>query len=128
MGTSAASALFSRINAGGLLLPALAIVFVYRHIRNRPHKVQELFVRRVSRIPEVRLIAIDDRQVTVVVDRPVAQLYGRINDQLRRCNRKLYFGGPMTVSILYEVSSDHIRKILAGPGVQYVRESAVEHP
>jgi serine/threonine protein kinase len=117
----------SQISVGSLLLPALAAIFVYRRVRNRLHKVQELFVRRVSRIPEVRLIAMHDRQVTVVVDRPVAQLYGRINHQLRTCNRKLYFGEPMTVSILHEVSSDQIGKLLAGPGVQYVRDNAVEN-
>jgi hypothetical protein len=107
------------------LFLALAGLYLYRHIRNGPHRVQELFVRRVSKIPEVRLIAFHDRQFTVVVDRPVAQLYGRISTHLRKCNRKLYFGQPMTVSILHDVSAEQIHNLLAGPGVQYVREDAI---
>jgi serine/threonine protein kinase len=115
---------FSQISAGGLLLLTMGGLFFYRRIRNSPHKAQEQFVRRVSRIPEVRLIAFNGRQVTVVVDRPVAQLYGRINKQLRTCNQKLYFGEPLAVSILNELSADEARKLLAGPGVEYVRDSS----
>ncbi len=116
----------TQISTGSLILLAGVIFALYRHVRNRPHRVQELFVRRVSRIPEVRLIAFRDRQVTVVVDRPVAQLYSRINNQLRGCNRKLYFGEPLTVSILQEVSPDQMHKMLSSPGVHYVRESEVQ--
>jgi hypothetical protein len=115
----------SKIGLGGLIFMTLTAGFLYRHIRNRPHAVQELFVRRVSRIPEVRLIAFQEREVCVVVDHPVAQLYGRINDQLRRCNRKLYSGQPMTVSILHDVPDEQFQHILAAPGVNYVRPDRV---
>ena len=68
------------------------------------------------------MIAFQDRQATVVVERPVAQLYGRINDYLNACNRKLYFGVPMTVSILHEVTAEQMNNLLASPGVHFVRE------
>ena len=72
------------------------------------------------------MIALQGHQLTVVVDHPVAQLYGRINDHLRAGNRKLYFGEPMTVSILHEIAPEQIVKILSSPGVQYVREGVVQ--
>jgi len=116
----------SKIGLGGMVFLGFGGLFFYRHIRDRPHRIHEQFVRRVSKIPEVRLIALQGHQVTVIVDHPVAQLYGRINDHLRACNRKLYFGGPMTVSILHDVSAEQILKILSSPGVQYVREDVVQ--
>ncbi|MEO8429391.1 MAG: serine/threonine-protein kinase [Verrucomicrobiota bacterium] len=116
----------SKIGLGGMVFLGFGGLFFYRHIRDRPHRIQEQFVRRISKIPEVRLIAIQDHQLTVVVDHPVAQLYGRINGHLRSCNRKLYFGEPMTVSVLHELGPGQILKILRSPGVQYVREDVVQ--
>ncbi|MEK7677479.1 MAG: protein kinase [Verrucomicrobiota bacterium] len=116
----------SQIGMWGLVFVVLAGLYLYRHVRNRPQRMQEWFVQRVAKIPEVRLIAFQDRQVTVVVDRPVAQLYGRINAYSSACNRKLYSGQPMTVSILHDVSPEQLRKMLASPGVQYVRDDAIE--
>jgi serine/threonine protein kinase len=116
----------SKIGVGSLVFLTLAGLYLYRHLRNRPDRIQELFVRRVSKVPEVRLVAFHDRHATVVVDRPAAQLYGRINDYLRACNRKLYWGQPMTVAVLHEVSPEQFQKILTGPGVQYCRQEAAE--
>ena len=116
----------SKIGVGGMVFLGFGALFFYRHIRDRPHRIQEQFVRRISKIPEVRVIALQGHQITVVVDHPVAQLYGRINGHLRTCNRKLYFGQPMTVSIVHDLSSEQILKILSSPGVQYVREDVVQ--
>ncbi len=110
----------------GVVLLLLAGLFVYRRIRNRPQRMQERFVRKAAKIPEVRLIVFQERQFTVVVDRPVAQLYGRLNQQLRTCNRKLYFGQPMTLTILHQATPQQVDKMLASPGVQYVREDVVD--
>jgi hypothetical protein len=112
----------------GLVALAFTVLAVFRHFRNRLHRVQELFVRKVSKIPEVRLIVIHERQITVVVDRSIAQLYGRINDRLRTCNRKLYSGHPMTVSIVHDVSCEQLQQMLTSPGVQFVRADAIREP
>jgi hypothetical protein len=101
-------------------------LFLYRHVRNRPHRVQELFVRRAAKIPEVRMVLFQGTHFSVIVDRPVAQLYGRLNHQLQVCNRKLYFGQPLTLSIRHEVTGEQIKQMLSGPGVQYVRPDALE--
>lgn len=117
---------FSRIGTAGVIFLAVAALLLLRHVRNRPQKAQDLFVRRVAKIPEVRLITMDRTQFTVVVDRPVAQLYSRINRHLQNCNRKLYFGQPLTVSIQHDLAADKTQQLLAGPGVQYLREDVLK--
>ncbi len=116
----------TEIGMGTAIFLGLVAFCVYRHVRNRPHRVQELFVRKASRIPEVRLIVFQQHQFCVAVDRPVAQLYGRLSAQLRACNRKLYSGQPMTLSVLHDLPPDQLHKLLASPGVQYVRADVVE--
>jgi serine/threonine protein kinase len=116
----------ARIGTGGLVFLTLVGLYIYRRIRNAPDRALETFVRKVAAIPEVRLIVSQDRQVRVVVDQPAAQLYERINARLRSCNRKLFFGLPMALSILHDLSPEQSRSLLAGPGVQYVRADVVE--
>jgi hypothetical protein len=60
------------------------------------------------------------------VDRAPAQLYGRLNQHLNAANRKLFTGKPMTAAIRYDLTSEELRQLLAGPGVQYVREDAAQ--
>ena len=109
-----------------LLTLAVAVLWIYRSIRNQPRKMSELFARKVAKIPEVRLIVCTDRKITVGVDRAVGQLYGRINAQLSQCNRKLFFGQPMSVVIRDDLSLEETRQLLAGGGVQYVRDDAIQ--
>jgi serine/threonine protein kinase len=113
----------------GMLFPLLAFAFVslliYRNIRNQPRKMLDLFVRKVAKIPEVRFIFCQDGKITVGVDQAGGQLYGRINTQLSNCNRKLFFGQPMSVVIRPDLSAEETRLLLAGAGVQYVRDDAV---
>jgi len=116
----------AKIGIGGLVSLALVSLFLYRRIRNRSETVQVMFVRSVSKIPEVRLIVIQDHRVSVVVDRPAVQLFERINAHLRTCNQKHYFGPAMILSILHELSTEQTRNMLASSGVQFVREDVVE--
>ena len=113
---------YSRLGTGGFVFLTLTGFYLYRTVRNRPHKVQEQFVRKVAKIPEVRLITVQGRQFTVVVDRAVPQLYARINGHLQSANRKLFFGEPMTVAIAHETPSEKTQQLLSGPGVHYVRD------
>jgi serine/threonine protein kinase len=115
----------AKIGVGGLVSLALVGLFVYRHIRNSSDRAQEMFLQRVIKIPEVRLVAFQAERASVVVDRPTAQLYERLNAHLRTCNRKLFFGPSMTLSVLHELSDEQTRTILTGQGVQYVRQDVV---
>jgi len=115
----------SKVNTGTAVTLAVVGFWVYRQVRNRPQRIQEQFVRRVAKIPEVRVIACQQHQISVVIDHPVAQLYGRLSDHLRTCNKRLYFGEPMTLTVLHELTPEQSRKLLASPGVQYVRDDAL---
>jgi serine/threonine protein kinase len=110
--------------ADSLIALAIVSVFAYRFIRHQPRRVFEGFVRKVARVPEVRFIVCQDRQITVSVDRAAGQLYARINDQLSACNRKLFFGEPMSVVIRSDLTPEETRQWLSAPGVHYVRENA----
>jgi len=116
----------AKIGIDSVIFLAIAGLLVYRHFRHRPTRLQEQFVRRVSKIPEVRIITSQGHQISVVIDRPVAQLYGRVQGHLRTCNKRLYFGEPMTLTILHDLSSDEVHQMLAKPGVQYVRDDVIE--
>jgi hypothetical protein len=106
-------------------IPVLAMcLLLYRRIRNQPQRMVETFVRKVSRLPEVHFIACQDRRITVGVDRATGQLYTRINDQLNACNRRLFFGEPMTLVIRSDLTPEETRQWLAAPGVKYVRDNA----
>jgi serine/threonine protein kinase len=115
-----------KIGLGGMFFSLLAALYFYRYIRNNPSRTQQWLLRRLAKIPEVRLVAGHDRRITVVVDRSVAQLYSRINTHLATCNSKLFYGAPMTISIMHDVSAEQFQKMLGGPGVLYVREDAVD--
>ena len=103
---------------------AVAVIGASRDESNLGRRVFEGFVRKVARVPEVRFIVCRDRQITVSVDRAAGQLYARINNQLSACNRKLFFGEPMSVVIRSDLTPEETRQWLSAPGVHYVRENA----
>lgn len=129
-GLALAAIIYALSSNAGQLFPLLPFAFIglliYRHIRNQPRKLLELFVRKVAKAPEVRFIICEDGKITVCVDRAAGQLYGRINGQLNTCNHKMFFGQPMSVVIRHDLSADEIRQMLAGAGVQYVRDDAIQ--
>jgi eukaryotic-like serine/threonine-protein kinase len=116
----------SGVSKGEILFYGLAALIVYRHFRHRPRKALEDLVRKISRIPEVRLICSNGQQVTIVVDRPVAQLYSRIDRHLNECNRRLFFGNPLSTVIRHELRDEEVKALLNGPGVHYVRDDVLK--
>lgn len=116
----------AQVGIGSLIPVAVIGLLVYRHIRHQPRRLIEAFVRQVSRLPEVSFIACQDRRITVSVDRAPGQLYGRINQHLSACNRKLFFGEPLSVVIRSDLTTEETRQWLSTPGVHYVRENAPE--
>jgi len=120
--------LASNVSLGSLVFPAIVGLLAYRHFRHHSQRMLELFVRKVARVPEVRVIACQDRRITVVVDRAVSQLYGRIHTQLNECNRKLFYGQPLSVAIRHDLTDAELRQLLSGPGVHYVRAEPGQEP
>jgi hypothetical protein len=48
--------LLADVGLGGLIAFTVVSLLLYRYVRNRPQRMLELFVNKVARIPEVRLI------------------------------------------------------------------------
>lgn len=116
--------LIVNLSVGTLVFLVIFSLLAYRRVRHQPQRVLEAFVRKVARIPEVRVIVCQEGRITVVVDRAVHQLYGRIHNRLNDSNRKLFFGRGMSVTIRHDLSPDETRQLLNGPGVHYVRDDA----
>ncbi len=125
VGTVVLYLLLQEGSIGGLILVALIGLFVSRHIRNRPQKMLQRFVNKVSKIPEVRVIIHQGGNVTVYVDRAASRLYQRINDLMNTSNRKLFFGKPMTVAIRADAPAEGFQSVLGEPGVLYVRDDVL---
>ncbi len=87
--------LVSNVSVGSLVFMAAVGLLAYRYFRHHAQRIVNRFVNRVARIPEVRVIVCHDRLITVVVDRAISQLYGRIQTQLDECNRRLFYGSAL---------------------------------
>jgi predicted Ser/Thr protein kinase len=105
---------------GILVLGAL----VFRRFRNRGHREARKFVKKTSVLKEVRLIILHQGQFVVVVESPTAKTYLRLNAQLTAANARLYHGEPMTLVIREGLGEEEVRKLLATPGVQYLRDDS----
>jgi serine/threonine protein kinase len=112
----------SDVGVVGFVFFGIASIYVYRRIRHQPQRVMDLMVRKIARLPEVRLIAHQNGHILVAVDRPSGQLYSRINDLLSQYNRKLFFGAPMSITIRDQLSEEERREILSSHGVQFLRD------
>lgn len=107
---------------------AVAVIafLVYRRIKTRPGRRLNRFIAKVKKMPDVRIVTRNDRQVTVVVDKAVARTYVRINAMLDKINEKMLFGEPFSVTVRDDLSAPDTRSLLQGPGVRYVREDVLD--
>jgi len=115
-----------RVDIGYLIIIFVVGMWLYRHYRNRGQKMLKRFVAKVSKMPEVRLIAFQNNCATVVIDRVQAKTYLRINSLMESVNKKLYFGKPMVAAVRDDVTPEEFRRMLKEPGVLYVCEDAFE--
>lgn len=107
---------------GGFIALLLVGGLIYRNLRHQPRRVLQRLVRKLAKIPEVRLVSVRDQTITVVIDRPAAQLFTRINQYVHDGNHKLFFGEPFDVSIRPEPSAEEWRRLLDSTNVQHLRE------
>ncbi len=117
-------ALLNNIGVGGFISFLVIGAVIYRHIRHQPRRQLEWLVRKISKVPEVKLISIRQQNLTVVVDRPAGQLCERINKLVNFSNGKLFFGEPVSVSIRHELPAGEWRRLLEDSGVQFIRDGA----
>ncbi len=101
----------------------LAVLYLWRRFRNRRMRLARKFVRRVAKMPEVRVVAIDGLRITLLTDQAQARTYVRANALLDSVNEGMFFGEPFTLVIRDQVTPEDERVLLTGPGVLYVREA-----
>jgi serine/threonine protein kinase len=107
---------------GGYIALLVIGGLIYRNLRHQPRRVLQGMVRKLAKIPEVRLVSVRNQTITVVIDRPAAQLFTRVNQYVHDGNHKLFFGEPYQVSIRPEPSSEEWRRLLDSTNVQHLRE------
>jgi hypothetical protein len=120
----ALSTSLAKIGMGGLLFLIVAALLVYRHIRNRPVRVQEMLVRRISKLPEVRLITLQKRQFNVWSTVPLPSST-TINGLLQSANRELYHEAADSLG-LARPDDEQLRQMLTSPG-GITRETRKSH-
>ena len=130
IGVAAAVALFyyilTRWKLPVVIVLALAALFVFRWVKQRPRRLLKRFTRKARKIPEVRIVVRRDQQITVGVDKAVARTYVRINAAIDQINKKRFFGEPFTLSVRDDLSPEELRAFLQGPGVLHVREDLLD--
>lgn len=114
--------LLNDISFGGLIFFLVLGALTYRYLRNQPRRQLEWLIRKCSKVPEVKLITVQGRNLTVVIDRPTGQLFERINRYVNLSNSKLYFSDPVSLAIRHEVSPEEWRRLLEDSGVQFLRD------
>ena len=101
-------------------------LFVYRRLRNRRQKLVRRFVARLRKLPEVRLICLQENNLSVVVDQAQAATYARVHAHRRTgINHKLYFGAPLTGTVREDVAPAELAQTLQRPGVLFVRPADI---
>ncbi len=100
----------------------IAALWLYRHLKNRTSRLTRRFAARVSKLPEVRMVTANDRQLAVVVDKIQARTYLRVHGTIDGINRKLFFGEPFSVTLKDDISPEEYRQMLRAPGIIYLRD------
>jgi uncharacterized protein (DUF58 family) len=111
-----------------LFLVLLAGAVLYRRFRNRGQREVQRFVRRASAVKEVRLVTFHNGQFTVITQASTAKTYVKLNALLAAGNERLYHGDPMTLVVRDDLPDEEVRRLLATPGVRYVREDKRRPP
>jgi serine/threonine protein kinase len=113
-----------------LLLLVIVAFWMYRRYRTRAPRLMKRFASRLARMPEVCFVTFQKNRATVVVDRMQAKVYMRANSMMEAVNRKWFHGRPLQLSLRDDVAPEEYRRLLAEPGVLYVREDVfdITHP
>ena len=107
---------------GTVLFFGAVALLVWRRIRNRHHRLARRFVAKARRLPEVRIVAIDGLNLTVLADQAVAKTYVRLHAHVNSINDSMFWGEPFTLVVRDDATPEDVRALLARPGVLYVRD------
>ncbi len=115
-------------NWGALIGPAFIALFFYRYVRNRKKRLLAAFAKKMAKFPEVRLVAIRENRVTVVLDKAPAKVYIRITALIEELNQRLFVGRDVTAEVKSEIPETEVQTMLRQVGVVYAREEALPGP
>jgi serine/threonine protein kinase len=118
----AVAMLFTRVQWGSLIGPAFIAIFLYRFVRNRKRRMLTDFSKKISKLPEIKAVVIQEDRVTVVLDRAPAKTYIHINRQVESLNSRLFFGKPAVIEIKDDLTNTELQRLIRQPGVVYVRD------
>ena len=107
---------------GTLIFFGIVGLFVWRRHRNRRIRLARRVAKKVSRMEEIRLVALEGMRLTVLADRAQARTYVRVNAVVDAINASMFFGEPFSVVVRDDASGEDLRALLSGPGILYVRE------
>lgn len=106
----------------GLIFPAIVGLFIWRRYRNRRTRLARKFVKKATKVPEVRIVSLNGMQLTVLADSAQARTYVRLNALIDGINRSMFFGDPFTLIIREAASPEDEKALLSAPGLLFVRE------
>jgi len=112
---------FDKIRLSSLVLLCLLGLFVYRRVKNRRRRLVAKAVARLKKRPEIRVVIVDQDNITVLVDEAEATLYAFIHGLVDGISRKLFVGRPLTGTVRDDVQPGELAQMLQRPGVLYVR-------
>ena len=81
--------------------------------------------KQAAKMDEVRVVSVQEAQVTVVVERPLAKTFVHLNSLTDRINNKLFFGERFTLAVRENLSDRELRQLLEAAGVAYVADDVV---
>jgi hypothetical protein len=125
LGALIVSILSSRKASIGTVIPIVVVGSIfYRRFRNRRQSAKTRFARKAGKLLEVRMVSCNDREFLVVVDRPTAKTYLRLNALLADANGHLFQGEPFTMDIRESLSDEERRSLMTSAGLHYARDDA----
>ena len=117
--------LFTRVNWGSLIGPAVIALFVYRSFRNKKKRLLAGFAKKASKIPSVKAVIIRQDRMTIVVDKAPASVYLRITSLVDEINGRFFVGKPVAAEIKSEMPEADFQNLLRQVGVVYVRDDVL---
>jgi hypothetical protein len=108
---------------GTLIFFGIVGLIIWRRFRNRRIRLARRVAKKMNRMEEIRLIALDRMQFTVIADQARARTYVRANAIVDSVNSSMFFGDPFSVVVRDDAAPEEVKALLTGPGILYVRES-----
>jgi serine/threonine protein kinase len=107
---------------GTLILFGIIGLLVWRRFKNRRIRLARRAVKKLSKMEEIRLIALQDMRLTVLADQARARTYVRANAIVDGVNSSMFFGDPFAVVVRDDLPPEEEQALLTGPGILYVRD------